>query len=213
MAMLSNAQRKSLERATKVYMQGLPKALPYLAGRGISPEAAAAAGLGVVVDPLPGHENRLGRLAIPYLTDAGPVNMTFRCIQFHDCGSLPNHKKYLTWPKLQNNLYHAQSIESAGEWLAVAEGEIDALTLNIAGIPAVGISGVDKWQEFWPLIFNDFIRLYFFEDGDDAGKKLGDRLMHDVDSPVIRIKMEDGEDVNSWYVKHGPQALREMIRQ
>jgi hypothetical protein len=208
----SVAQRRSLERATKEYMRHLGRGVEYLAGRGISEEAAAAAGLGVVVDPLPGHENRIGMLAIPYLTDAGPVNMTFRCMQQHACKD-HGHQKYMTWPKLETNLYHIQSYSGAGDWIAVAEGEIDALTLNMAGIPAVGISGVDKWQEHWPLVLSDFSRVYFFEDGDDAGKKLGDRLAHEVDPPVIRIKMERNEDVNSWYVKHGAEALRGMIRQ
>lgn len=213
MAAPSSAQRRSLERATTAYMAHLDRAMPYLEGRGISKEVAAAAGLGVVVDPLPGHENRYGRLAIPYLTDAGPVNMTFRCIENHDCKSIKGHTKYMLWPKLETNLYHVQSLQAAGDWIAVAEGEIDALTLNLCGIPAVGISGADKWQDHWPLIFDDFLRVYFFEDGDDAGKKLGDKLIHEINSPVIRIRMDSWEDVNSWYVKHGAQSLREMIKQ
>jgi len=165
-----------------------------------------------VTDPLPGHEHLLGRLSIPYITDAGTVNMTFRCIQDHDCKTESKHSKYMKWAKLEGNLYHARSLVAAGEWVAVAEGEIDALTLNISGIPAVGIAGVDSWQEFWPLIFDDFSRVYFFEDGDDAGKKLGDRMLHEISSPVIRIKMPRGEDVNSIYVKQGREALVRMIR-
>lgn len=212
MPALATSLRRSLEKATTQYMGHVDLAVPYLEGRGIGKAAAVTAGLGVVVDPLPGHENRVGRLAIPYLTDAGPVNMTFRCIEPHDCKDIKGHKKYLTWSKLESNLYHVQSLQAAGDWIAVAEGEIDALTLNLCGIPAVGISGVDKWQPFWPLIFDDFLRVYLFEDGDEAGKKLGERMASEINSPVIRIKMNDGEDVNSVYVKKGPEALRGMIR-
>lgn len=165
-----------------------------------------------MTDPLPGHDYLAGRLAIPYLTDAGPVNMTFRCIADHDCKTQVKHKKYITWAKLETNLYHVQSLQAAGEWIAVAEGEIDALSLNLSGIPAVGIAGVDKWQEYWPLIFDDFLRVYLFEDGDDAGKKLGDRMDSAIGTPVIRIKMPAGEDVNSIYAKQGREALRGMIR-
>lgn len=165
-----------------------------------------------MIDPLPGHEYLTGRLSIPYITDAGTVNMTFRCIQNHDCKTESKHQKYMLWPKLSANLYHARSLQAAGEWIAVAEGEIDALTLNICGIPAVGISGVEKWQEFWPLIFDDFTRVYFFEDGDDPGKKLGDKLSGEVNSPVIRIKMPAKQDVNSIYVTQGRDALVRMIR-
>lgn len=212
MAALSTALRRSLEKATTQYMANVDLAVEYLAGRGIDRAAAASAALGVVVDPLPGHENRVGRLAIPYLTDAGPVNMTFRCIEKHDCKSIRGHKKYLTWSKLEPNLYHVQSLQAAGDWIAVAEGEIDALTLNLCGIPAVGISGVDKWQDFWPLIFDDFLRVYLFEDGDEAGKKLGERMSSEINAPVVRLKMADDMDVNSTFVAQGPEALRGMIR-
>jgi len=34
--------------------------------------------LGVVVDPLPGHEQFLGRVAIPYVTPSGVVDIRFR---------------------------------------------------------------------------------------------------------------------------------------
>lgn len=208
---LSPATRRSLERATDTYASHLARALSYLEGRGIDKAAALAAGLGVVIDPLPGHEYLTGRLSIPYITDAGTVNMTFRCIQSHDCKA-NKHSKYMLWPKLRANLYHARSLQAAPEWVAVAEGEIDALTLNISGIPAVGISGVEKWQDHWPLIFDDFIRVYFFEDGDDPGKQLGDKLEHELNAPVVRIKMPPKEDVNSIYVKQGPEALVRMIR-
>lgn len=209
---LSPAMRKSLDRATEKYAAHIERALPYLAGRGIDKAAAVSAGLGVVVDPLPGHDNRLGRLSIPYITDAGTVNMTFRCIKDHDCKTESKHAKYMKWDKLPTNLYHVRSLQAADDWIAVSEGEIDALTLNISGIPAVGIAGVDNWQEFWPLIFDDFSRIYFFEDGDDAGKKLGDRMLHEISKPVIRVKMPSGEDVNSIYTKQGPEALVRMIR-
>lgn len=165
-----------------------------------------------MTDPLPGHDYLAGRLAIPYLTDEGPVNMTFRCIADHNCKDIPKHKKYYTWAKLSTNLYHVQSLQAAGEWIAVAEGEIDALTLVMAGIPAVGIAGVEKWQSFWPLIFDDFLRVYLFEDGDAAGEKLGEHMEREINAPVIRLKMPQGEDVNSIYVKQGREALRGMIK-
>ena len=209
---LSPAVKRSLERATEAYASHVARALPYLEGRGIDKAAALEAGLGVVTDPLPGHEFLTGRLSIPYITDAGTVNMTFRCIKNHDCKTESKHQKYLLWPKLPSNLYHAQSLQAADEWIAVAEGEIDALTLNISGIPAVGISGVEKWRDYWPLIFDDFTRIYFFEDGDDPGKKLGDKMVHEINSPVIRIKMPSGQDVNSIYVAQGPEALVRMVR-
>lgn len=209
MAPLSNLQRKSLERATLQYSHHLSEAEDYLRARGIAPEVARSVALGVVRDPIPGHEHLEGRLAIPYLTDYGPVNMTFRCLKDHSCSDA-GHSKYMLWAGLQANLYSVQSLARAGDYIAVAEGELDALSLNIAGIPAVGVSGIEKWREHWVNIFEDFLRVYVFEDGDAPGKKFGDVLVREVGA--IRVPMPPGEDVNSMLVKHGAEHLKSRIR-
>lgn len=209
MPMLSVAQRKLLERATLQYMDHLDPALPYLSERGIDKEAASSAGLGVVVKPIPGHENLRGRLAIPYLTDNGPVNMNFRCIQGHRCKDF-GHQKYMMWSGLETNLYQVQSLQQANDWITVAEGELDALTAKLAGIPCVGIGGATKWMDHWNLIFEDFTRIYVWQEGDEAGVKFADRLVHEVGA--LRLPLPDGEDVNSVYVSDGPSALRDRIR-
>jgi DNA primase len=209
MAPLSSVQRKSLERATLQYSQHLGEAEDYLQGRGIGPEVARSVALGVVRDPLPGHEYLEGRLAIPYLTDSGPVNMTFRCLKDHKCSN-EGHSKYMLWAGLSANLYSVQSIARAGDWIAVAEGELDALSANIAGIPCVGISGAEKWQDHWSAIFEDFVRVYVLEDGDDAGQKFGTVLVRETGA--IRVPMPSGEDVNSMLVQHGAAYLKGRIR-
>ncbi len=207
--MLSNEQRKSLERATMTYLTHVEEAEAYLSGRGIGLEAARSAGIGVVRDPIPGQEHLEGRLAIPYLTDYGPVNMTFRCIKDHVCKDSRCHK-YELWKGLHANLYGVRSLAGASDWIAIAEGEVDTLSLHIAGIPAVGISGVEKWQPHWKNVFEDFSRIYLFQDGDDAGEKLGRKLVDEIGA--IRIVMPSGEDVNSSLVKHGPVYLKGLIK-
>lgn len=207
MGPLSNVQKRSLERATTEYAKHLDEALGYLEARGISPEVARSVGLGVVRNPLPGQEWMEGRLAIPYLTDYGPVNMNFRCMEDHKCDG---HPKYAMWTGLSTNLYMVQSIGRANEHIAVAEGELDALSLNIAGIPAVGIGGATKWMEHWNNIFEDFVRVYVFQDGDEAGEKFGTTLVREVGA--IRVALPGGEDVNSMLVKHGADSLRSRIR-
>lgn len=209
MPMLSVVQKRSLERALLTYTATLDRALPYLAGRGIDKAAALSAGLGLVVEPIPGHEHLRGRLAIPYLTAAGPVNMNFRCIQNHSCKDF-KHQKYMTIGGYGTNLYHVRSLEAAGEWIAVAEGEMDTISANLAGIPTVGISGAKKWEDHWNLIFDDFTRIYVFQDGDKAGEEFGDKLVREVNA--VRVPMDAGEDVNSTWVKHGPKYLRDRIR-
>lgn len=209
MGSLSVVQRRSLERATETYGKYLDEAEAYLAGRGIDLAVARSVGMGVVRDPLPGQESRVGRLAIPYLTPSGTVNMTFRCIVGHDCKAV-KCSKYKTWSGLSPNLYNVQALHDANQSIATTEGEIDALSSTLAGIPAVGISGVDKWQPHWKNIFEDFSRVYHWEDGDEAGKKLGDRMVSEVGA--IRVRLPDGQDVNSIWVASGAEALRARIR-
>ena len=209
MPMLSAVQRRSLERALHSYTANVDRALPYLAERGIDRAHALSEGLGVVVDPIPGHEHLRGRLAIPYLTAAGPVNMNFRCIQQHDCKDF-GHQKYMMLPGHATNLYHVKSIDAAGEFIALAEGEMDTISANLAGIPTVGVPGSKKWEEWWPLIFQDFVRVYVFEDGDKAGKEFGDKCVSELGA--IRVPMPAREDVNSMWVKQGSQYLRDRIK-
>ena len=209
MPMLSAPQKRSLERATLQYMKHLDEALAYLAERGIGEEVARSVGLGVVRNPIPGHEHLTGRLAIPYLTDHGPVNMNFRCIKDHRCKEA-GHQKYMTWSGLETNLYSVQSIHGADDWIAVCEGELDALTLNIIGVPAVGIAGANKWEDRWNNVFEDFTRVYVFQDGDEAGTKFGDVLVREVSA--LRIALPSGEDVNSMYIKYGADSLTSRIR-
>jgi len=190
-------------------MENLDLAEEYLAGRGIDLEVGRSNGLGVVVDPIPGHEYLRGRLSIPYLTASGPVNMNFRCIEGHDCKA-EGHQKYMTMAGMNTNLYGVQYLESAGDFIAIAEGEIDCLTSNMADIPCVGISGAKKWQPHWNNIFEDFTRVYVWQEGDSAGKDFADHLVSEVGA--IRLILASKEDVNSTYVKQGPEALWKMIR-
>lgn len=207
--MLSNTVRKLLEQATLQYSNHLSEAEGYLKGRAIDLGVASSVGLGVVRNPLQGHERLEGRLAIPYLTDSGPVNMTFRCMREHECKS-EGCPKYLLWEGLGANIYSVQSIKYAGDWIAVTEGEIDALSLNMCGVPAVGISGASKWQEHWNNVFEDFTRVYAIQEGDEAGRKFGDMLVREVGA--TRVILPPREDSNSLLVKCGPEALKARIR-
>ena len=209
MSTLSVVQRKLLARAQETYASHLSEAEGYLADRGIDLAAAHSAGLGVVRDPIPGQERLVGRLAIPYMTGAGPVNMNFRCLQDHSCKEA-KHGKYQHWQGLSSNLYNVQALDSAGTAIAIAEGEIDALSSTLAGIPCVGVSGASKWEDHWNLIFEDFTRVYVWQEGDDAGKKFADRVV--METNAVRVELPAGEDVNSIWTASGADALRARIR-
>jgi len=116
----------------------------------------------------------------------------------------------MMWHGLEVNLYNVKALTEAKSAIAVAEGEIDAISSTLAGIPCVGISGATKWQEHWSNVFEDYERVYVWQEGDDAGKKFGDRLVSEV--AAIRVALPHGEDVNSIWVASGATALRARIR-
>jgi hypothetical protein len=212
MPKLSNERRKFLERATLQYQEHIADAEGYLEGRGIDLDFARSVGLGVVRNPEAQFAEYDGRLAIPYITDAGPVQMAFRCIAKHDCkfASCTKIKRPKGWP---NRLYGVQAARQADEWIAVAEGEIDAITLQMAGIPAVGVPGSNVFKEHWPNVFEDFSRVYIFADGDDAGTEMLDKWRdRGMETAIISAQMPRGEDVNSMYRSEGAEFLISKIK-
>lgn len=215
MAKLSKEQRQYLERAWETYSPHLGDAEEWLAGRGLDLEFAASRGLGVVTNPLPGHEPAAGYLAIPYLTNAGPVNFEFRCIQSHNCKEVPNHTKYFRRKGSGVNIYGVQAVAWATDWVVVTEGAIDALTWQQIGVPALGVPGAENWKDYWANLLEDFSRVYLAEDGDSAGKDLWIAMSEHVDQSntmVVRMRMPDGEDSNSMYLKHGKDYLLGRIK-
>src|SRR5918999_1537373 len=100
--MLSRSQRESLrESATKYHLNLMAGAgQDYLDSRSLT-DGAERFGLGVVSDPIPGHEMYQGMLSIPYVRFPTPerwvvVTIRFRCIRegcTHDY-----HGKYNSMP-------------------------------------------------------------------------------------------------------------------
>jgi hypothetical protein len=211
MPALSKEQRKYLERATLQYAQNLDDAAGWLAGRGLDLEFARSSGLGVVHNPIPGHEPAAGYLAIPYMTDRGPVAMSFRCMQDHNCKEVPYHTKYWKRKGTETRIYGVQALDWAEEWCVACEGELDALIWQQIGVPAVGIPGAEMWKDHWVNVFEDFSRVHLAEDGDDAGKDLWIRMSENLTN-VIRMRMPDGEDSGSMFLKSGEQYLLGRIK-
>lgn len=197
------SQKKSLESAVTHYQKHTNLAQEYLASRGLTLEDAATHRLGVVEEPLPGHETYKGRLVIPYITKTGVVDIRFRAMDNSDL-------KYLGLPGAKTHLYNVLSTFSAQDVIAVCEGEIDTITLNKCGIAAVGVPGVNNWKKHYTRILQDFETVYVFADGDQPGTDFGKNLAREL-ATVIVIQMPDGEDVNSVYCKGGPNAIRERI--
>lgn len=208
-------QRNFFEQAVTQYQNDLATdtaAQVYLRSRGITPQVAATFRLGVLRNPLLGHERYRGRLSIPYLTPSGVVTFSFRCIQDHGEGrscSDFQHGKYLAPEGLDRTLYNVLAFRVDSPRIFLVEGEFDALTWSMCGWPTIGIPGVENWKDHYSRCLTDYSEVFALTDGDDAGYKLGTFLAREVRARVIRLPRK--EDGNSLYVKGGRDALARVL--
>jgi DNA primase len=185
----SRSQKELLEKATSHYSKNIHMAEEYLIHRGLDLEVAREIRLGVVDNPLPGQEQFFGRLAIPYLTPTGPVDIRFRSLG-------PEEPKYMGMPGTQTRMYNIRALHEAGDSIAVCEGEIDAITLHYkCGVPAVGVP---------------FETIYVFADGDQPGSDFAKSLSKEMQN-VIVLQMPETEDVNSMFLINGADYFREKV--
>lgn len=200
--MQKNSQKELLGQATTKYQANIYQAEDYLKSRGIQMEVARLARLGVVVEPEVGHEMYQGRLAIPYVTKSGVVDLRFRSL------NPAVEPKYMGLTGAETKMYNVLDIERAGDYIGVCEGELDTLTLSACvGIPCVGVPGANSWKKHYTRLLADFERVYVFADGDQPGKEFATSLAREL--PVTVVNFPDGEDVNSFYTKYGAEAVRE----
>lgn len=215
--LLSPDQRAFLTHAAAKYQeQMVPEVRSYLASRGIGDDLVATHRLGYVAHPETGHEHLRGMVSIPYITRAGVVNLKTRCIRDHDCDS---HARYGAPVGSDTYLYNVGDFLGGSDYIAVAEGEIDTLSLVSAGIPAVGVPGIEAWKthKHWPYCFAGFRRVYIFADNDkkssgrNPGMQLARRICDSVPSATV-VSLPENEDVNACLLKYGPEFLRGKIK-
>ncbi|MET0466976.1 MAG: toprim domain-containing protein [Chitinophagaceae bacterium] len=211
--------RKSLENSVTHYEEKLNSeeghlAINYLKLRGITKEAAAYFRLGLVKDPLPesGHDFQEGRLAIPYITNTGIVQIRFRSIPYDGIPGNPEPS-----PKMKSEagagttMFNVRALNSTDNLIAICEGEFDTMTAHIAGIPTIGIPGANAWQSLFALGLK-FRKAIILADNDDHGEglKFAEKVQADLRGARI-ILMPEGHDVNSFVVENGIDALRQKV--
>lgn len=208
---LSKSQRDLLTQAADRYhSEGGDLAEKYLAGRGVEWwPGLVGFRLGVVVDPVPGHERFGGWLSIPYLTPSGVVGMKFRCIQDHDCQAA-DCQRYDAPAGLGIRLYNVQALHDAGRTLAVAEGEIDPLHATSVGLPTVGVPGGHNWQPHWTAVFEDFEDVVVLCDGDETGRKMATKFTSELDN-ARPIYYPEKMDTNQFIDTRGASAFNDLI--
>lgn len=203
LGMLDAKQRASLDSMTDYYHQQVDAAAGYLTGprRGFGRDVADVYRLGAVADPLPGHEQYVGRLVIPYLTQAGTVDLRFRAT---DDVTQP---KYMSRPGAEPHLYNVGALWRDSAVIAVCEGEFDAMVMeHYVGIPAVGVPGAAMWRDRWSRLLADYDRVFVMCDGDEAGRAFGTRLIKQIDSSVM-VTLPSEHDVNSLWLRGGKDAV------
>ena len=192
----STEQKRSLEALVQRFEQNQTRLLPYLTDRGLA-DAAERFRLGYV-EPADDVDRRYWhRMAIPFLTPTGPVQIRYRCIAAHDCKER-GCAKYLGDKGVEITLYNAGTLLDARSPVVLCEGELDAVAVEtIAGLPAVGIPGAQAWKRhpYWARCFVG-LDLILFADGDAAGDDLAATVAADL--PELKIvRAPEGHDANS----------------
>jgi hypothetical protein len=208
---ISPQQRELLETATSRYEASRNgEVLDYLTTtRGAKvAEAAAYYRLGYVEDPVDGHEKFVGRMAIPYVTPAGVVDLRFRCISDHDCKT-EQCPKYLGMPEARPTLFNTRSFKIETDGICLTEGEMDSLAVEQeCHVPAVGYPGVSTWKknQYWRRCFPGYQVVYVLADGDQPGMDAAHEILRDLPNGRL-VQMPHGHDATSFLQEQGPQAL------
>ena len=210
MQRLSQSQRNYLWEATCRYRDALAgsPAAEYLSSRGLSEDQVRPFGLGFVADPLPGHEMYRGCLAIPYMRFSPWRQWSVASIRFRRLhGDGP---KYMTQAGDKPRLYNTYALTRYSRDMAITEGEIDAITAELSGVPAVGVPGSQMWKPYFRELFLGYRNVNILADGDDAGLDFAHQVAKTLPNARI-IPMPPGEDVNSLVTTQGKAALLERI--
>lgn len=203
--MLSVDAKKSLGQATEVYYSQVADLADYLLGRGITGEAALTHRLGYVKEPMIGDEQYTGRLAIPYLTPTGTVDIRYRAVHPDDS------PKYMSRSGAQQHIYNVLAFQQDSDLIAICEGELDTIiTHSMVGIPAVGMPGAQAWKNWYARAFADYRRVFVLCDGDQPGRDMGKKIMQAIDVAVT-VVMPDGMDVNEVYLQEGADGIRKRV--
>lgn len=207
---VSTLQRQSLEAATEAFEENLYDAADFLSARGISEQVARSYRLGATsTDPIVGFERFANMLSIPYLSPAGVLGLKFRALD-------PERKPKYDAPSGQHaRLFNVNALHSKGNVVAICEGEIDAIVMTeLVGIPAVGVPGASHWADYWPRCFSDYEEVLVVadndvkEDGSNPGLKHATRVVSKIAGARL-VTPPPGEDVNSWVLRDGAEAVRD----
>lgn len=215
MERLSDSQRSFLREAVSEFARQLPgsPAEEHLRARGLLDdglaERTAKFRLGYVGDPLPGFEKYQGMLAIPYLRQHPRHGWGCVSIRFRRLGE--DGPKYRTMPGDRPRLYNTPALNLPTRDVGITEGEIDAISASICGLPTVGVPGAQSWKPLFAELFRGYRTVYVFTDGDAAGEQFGESVAASLVNNKV-IPAPAGQDLNSILVDEGPAVLAERFQ-
>lgn len=198
-------QKQLLVESTAAYHKALPGSLAeeFLANRSLMATQAIRAEtekfrLGYVADPVPGHDQYRGMLAIPYIrtSETGAwsvVSIRFRCLEDHEH---VGHGKYNTTPGDRPRLFNTRALMTASDTVAIVEGEIDAVTMSAVGPGTVGVPGAQSWRPWFREPFLGYQTVYVISDGDEPGTRFANTVATTLPNAKV-VPCPAGEDTNS----------------
>jgi len=214
---LTESQRAFLREATIRYHQSLPGSPgeEYLGTRGLTApsirDEVDKFMLGYVADPFPGHEQYRGMLSIPYLRWSQEHGWAVVSIRYRRISEPYAGGKYLTQAGDRPRLFNTLALLGRSPNIAITEGELDAVTAQLCGIPTVGVPGAQSWKPHFREPFLGYRNVYVLADGDEPGLAFANTLAATLFNAKV-IPMPTGSDVNSLVVSRGRDALISRIR-
>lgn len=206
--MISSTRRATLTSQAEGYERNLHLAEKYLLDRGISLEVGQMFRLGY--DP---DDEYKDRLAIPYWTPAGVVNLKMRCTRHLDCKTA-SCRKYMAPAALGQHLYNAQVLMHASDTVVVTEGELDAICVQAyCGIFAVAYPGTESWKAHphWRLCFEGIAEVVVVADGDEAGQGAAKKVADSIGMSARVVNLPTGMDSNQFIQERGANVFAEFI--
>lgn len=113
--------------------------------------------------------------------------------------------------------WQVESAHMADGMLGITEGEINALSLHMMGLPAIATAGAQGWRSSWAPRLLGLRRVLLFADGDKAGQEWAQRITDDLAALVgyyeaqqlcVHVRLPHKQDIND-LLQSG--ALRQLI--
>ena len=162
--------------------------------------------MGYVAEPIAGDEYMAGRIAFPYWNLRGVTAIRFRATPGME------GPKFMSRAGAVDTLYNITVIDNGGDTIYMTEGEPDCIIANQLGLPAVALSGVQKWKPHFEHLLSGYSTIKVICDNDDSGQgaELGEKIKHEMADAYVQIlKAPPGHDLNSAYLEMGKDALFE----